>query len=171
MMFRHAHGIRRCAALIVVCFALAMIPVLNGQMPAHSHAIVDWYANLTGATDASALQADTVRTRATGKATASFDFDRQAVTFNVEAKDIRGVQKIEVRSSRVRGDLSGPTIFTIYDSHDGPFTGSVSKTVTGPAFKQITTPIVNGQSVVVICTVTYPDGEIASSIGMHKRYE
>jgi hypothetical protein len=43
-----------------------------------------------------------------------------------------------------------------------------SKTLKGPDFKQVATPIANGQSLVVICTAAHPDGEIAGVISMHK---
>jgi hypothetical protein len=170
-MFRHALDIRY-APLFAALAVLPIISALSAQTPAHNHAIVEWYADLSGAKDASlGVRAQAVQTRATGKVTASFDFDHQAVTFNVEAKGITGVEKIEVRAARSRGDLSGPAIITIYDSRDGPFTGALTKTVTGRSFTQVSTPIINGQAAVVITTHTHPDGEIAGFIVMHKRYE
>jgi tRNA threonylcarbamoyladenosine modification (KEOPS) complex Pcc1 subunit len=140
---------------------------------ADSHSSVEWSADLTGSSEASVRHADglqplNLKTMASGKASVAFDFEHQVVTLHVEAKDIANVRAIQLRSSRERGDLNGPTIMTIYESNDGPFTGSASKTVKGPDFNQVATPIVNGQSVVVICTAAHPDGEIAGVISMHK---
>jgi|SRR5271157_2610534 len=169
-MFRSANSIRY-ASLFAAFSSFIAMSVLFAQTPSHDHAIVEWYANLSGAKDASlGERAEAVETRATGKVTASLDFDHQTITFNVEAKDIPGVKKIELRTARTRGDLSGPTIFTIYNSHDGPFTGTLTKTVTSQSFTQVATPIVNGQAAVVITTDAHPDGEIAGFIAMHKSY-
>jgi len=164
----------RYAALtfILATAALTLAPAAHGQAPtpAHNHSIVEWYADLTGAKDSSLLHAEAVQTKATGKALVSFDFDHQTATFTVEAKDLVGVQKIEVRTTRTRGDLSGPALLTIYDSHDGPFTGTATKTVSGPTFNHVATPITNDQASVVIYTEAHPAGEIAGTITMHKRY-
>ena len=167
-----AYATRICrTTLLVAAFLLPASFVFSAQTSPHrTHAIVDWSADLTGTKDASGVM-EAVQTRASGKATASVDFDHQSITFNVAAKDITGVRKIEVREARSKGDLSGPTIFIIYDSHDGPFNGSVTKAVPEPLFKHVATPVANGQAVVVVSTTAHPDGEIAGPIRMHKSYE
>jgi hypothetical protein len=136
-----------------------------------THGVVEWYADLTGAKDTSGVLADAVRTPATGKATVSFDFNNQTAIFTVEAREIKDVQKIELRSARARGDISGPTLLTLYDAKEGPFPGKVTQTVVHQVFNQIKSPVLNGQGVVVITTKAHPDGEVAGIITMHKHYE
>jgi len=156
------------AAWIALLFVAA-----TGQGVAGNHSSAEWSADLTGSSKASVLRADglqplNMKTAASGKASVTFDFEHQFVTVHVDAKDIADVRAIELRSTRERGDLNGPTILTIYDSSEGPFTGSATKTAQGADFKQVATPIVNGQSLVVIRTAAHPDGEIAGVISMHK---
>jgi len=156
----------------VLAPALLILPALSAQSPAQHHAVVEWYAELSAARNpASGAQAQTVQTRATGKVTVDVDFPHKTVTFHVDVKDISDVAKIEVRSDLSSGELAGPTILTIYDAHDGPFTGSLTKTVTGKAFDYVTAPILNSRAGIVITTGTNPDGEITGQIVMHKRYE
>jgi hypothetical protein len=173
-MLRHPINIHY-AALVAALSAVSIIPALRAQTPAHNHAIVEWYADLSPAKSpknpSQGMQARLVQTPSTGTVTTSFDFDHRTVTFHVEAKDIPGVRTIEVRTVRSHGELGGPTIFTLYDSHDGPFSGTLTKSVTGQSFTQVATPILNGQAAVVVTTEANPDGEIAGMIAMHKRYE
>jgi len=151
--------------------ALLILPALSAQSPAQHHAVVEWYAELSPARNpARGAQALTVQTRATGKVTVDVDFPRKTVTFHVDVKDISGIAKIEVRADLSPGDLAGPTIFTIYDAHDGPFAGSLTRTVTGKAFEYVATPILNSRAGIVITTDKNPDGEITGQIVMHKRY-
>ena len=152
--------------------ALLVLPALSTPSFAQHHAVVEWYADLSPARIPSrGAQALTVQTRATGKVAVDVDFPRKTVTFHVDAKGISGVGKIEVRADSSPGDLAGPTIFTLYDAHDGPFTGSLTKTVTGQAFEYVATQILNSRAGIVITTDKNPDGEITGQIVMHKRYE
>jgi hypothetical protein len=168
----HCHPNASCRLALA-----ALLPFLTGaiaftQASEHrTHGVVEWYADLTGAKDSSHVLAEAVQTPAIGKATVSFDFSQQTAAFKVEAREIKGVQKIELREARERGDISGPTILTIYDAKDGPFLGTITKTIAHQAFSQLKGPVLNGQGVVVVTTATHPDGEIAGIITMHKRYE
>ena len=159
-----------CPAVLVP--ALLVLPALSPQSFAQHHAVVEWYADLSPARIPSrGAQALTVQTRATGRVTVDVDFPRKTVTFHVDAKDISGVGKIEVRADSSPGDLAGPAIFTIYDAHDGAFKGSLTKTVTGQAFEFVATPILNSRAGIVVTTDKNPDGEITGQIVMHKHYE
>ena len=159
-----------CKAVLVP--ALLILPALSTQSSAQHHAIVEWYAELSPARNpARGTQALTVQTRGTGKVKVDIDFPRKTVTFHVDAKDISGIGKIEVRADVSPGDLAGPTLLTIYDAHDGPFTGSLTRTATGQAFEYVATPILNSRAGIVITTDKNPDGEITGQIVMHKRYE
>lgn len=166
-------GYKRCVFCnAVLAPVLLILPALSAQPPAQHHAVIEWNAELSPARNpARGARALTVRTRATGKVTVDVDFPSRTVTFHVDVKDISGVAKIEVRSDLSSRDLAGPTIFTIYDAHDGPFTGSLTRTVTDKAFEYVATPILNSRAGIVITTGTNPDGEITGRIVMHKRYE
>jgi hypothetical protein len=162
----------RHAALIAALSAIFIVPLFGAEPPAHDRAIVEWYAKLAPYKNSSPrTRATFAETQATGRVMASFDFEHQIITFHVEAKDLPKVGKIEVRAAGSSGDFIGPTIFTIYDSHDGPFTGSLTRVVPSQFFKHVATPILNGQAAVVVSTDSNPDGEIAGVISMYKRYE
>jgi hypothetical protein len=157
-----------CAALA----ALLLLAALTEPSTAQHHAIVEWFADLSPAPHAA--QGPPVlgaKSRLMGRVTVAVDFPHQTITFHVDAKNIPGIGKIEVRTNRSRGDYGGPSIFTIYDANDGPFTGSLTKTVGGAAFTYVATPILNSRAAIVIVTHANPDGEIAGAIVMHKRYE
>jgi hypothetical protein len=160
----------RHASLAVALGVVSAALVLSQQSGQNTQAVVEWSANLTGAKDASLPLAEAVQTPATGKATAVFDFEHKSLTLTVAAENISGVQQVQLRTARSRGDLSGPIISTIYDFHDGAFTGSVSKIISGSDFTRIATSILNGQDVVVVTTEAHRDGEIAGPILMHKSY-
>jgi len=152
--------------------AFFIIPTLGAQAPPQSHAMIEWSADLSGAKDSSlGLQEKAVQTPATGKVTASFDFDHQTITFQGQVKNIVGVSRIELRAARSTGDLSGPVLVTLFDARDGPFTGTFIKTVPSQSFTQIAAAINNGQAAVVVTTSAHPDGEIAGFILMHKYYQ
>ena len=102
--------------------------------------------------------------------TVDVDFPRKTVTFHVDTKNISGVNKIELRSYSARDLLGKQVIYTIYDAHEGAFSGSLVKTVTGAAFEQVARPIVNSLAAIVVTTDRNPDGEIAGKIVMHKRH-
>jgi hypothetical protein len=134
-------------------------------------AMVDWAADLKPAKapprDARALM---VQTPATAKVTVDVDDARRTLIFHVTASHLSGVDRIELRTVRPQDDFAGPTVFTIYDHRDGPFTGSLTRTVSGPAFASVAAPILNSQAGVVISTDANPDGELAGKILMHKHY-
>ena len=154
---------------LLILSALSTQTHLSAQQSAQHHAAIEWYAELAPSSTADGAQASTVQTRATGKVTVTVDFPKQTLTFHIEAKDISGVGKIEVRTDLTRSDAAGSPIFTIY-AHDGPFTGSLTKTVTGQAFEHLATPILNSRAWIVITTDKNPDREIAGKIIMHKHY-
>jgi hypothetical protein len=171
IMLRHTKRFT-LAAHFTALFSVLMIPTLSAQAPAQNHAMIEWSADLSGARDSSwGAQRPTVQTPAAGKLTASFDFDHKIVTFQGQAKNIAGVSRIELRTTRSKGDLSGPVLVTLFDFHDGPFTGTFAKTVSSESFMRVATAITNGEAAVVVATDAHPDGEIAGFIEMHKHYQ
>jgi hypothetical protein len=169
-MLRHTKRFS-LAAHFAALFAILIIPTSGAQAPARTHAMIEWSADLSGAKDSSlGARALTVLTPATGKVTASFDFDHKTVTFQGQAKNIVGISKIELRATRSTGDLSGPVLATLFDAHDGPFNGTIAKTITGQAFEPVANAITNGQAAVVVTTDAHPDGEIAGFLQMFKQY-
>jgi hypothetical protein len=159
-----------CKALLMAAPILAIHASLSQSVTTH-HAVVEWYADLSAARKVEkGTEPERVATRATGRVTAAVDFPHQTITFHVDAKGISGVKKIEVRADNSQGDAAGPAIFTIYDAHDGPFTGSLTRAATGPVFTYVATPILNGRAAIVIASDAYPDGEIVGKIEMHKHY-
>jgi len=148
---------------------LALATHLSAQHA--QHAIVEWYADLSPAKASTVgARAAIVQTSATGRVTVDVDFPRKTVTFHVDTKNISGVNKIELRSYSARDLLGKQVIYTIYDAHEGAFSGSLVKTVTGAAFEQVARPIVNSLAAIVVTTDRNPDGEIAGKIVMHKRH-
>ena len=134
------------------------------------HAIVEWYADLSPAKASTVgARAPIVPTTATGRVTVEVDFPGKTVTFHVETKNLSGVSKIELRTYSARDLLGKQAIYTIYDAQEGAFSGSLVKSVTGVAFDQVATPILNSLAAIVIKTDKNPDGEIAGKIVMHKR--
>jgi hypothetical protein len=159
-----------CKALLIAASILVIHTSLSQSLPQH-HAVVEWYADLSAARKVvKGTERATVDTRATGRVTAAVDFPRQTVTFHVDAKGISRVRKIEVRADNSQGDSAGPSIFTIYDAHDGPFKGSLTRTAAGSVFTYVATPILNSRAAIVITSDAYPDGEIVGKIEMHKHY-
>jgi hypothetical protein len=148
---------------------LAVATQLLGQHA--QHPIVEWYADLSQAKASTVgARAAIVPTTATGRATAEVDIPRKTVTFHVDTKNLSGVNKIELRTYSARDLLGKQAIYTIYDVHEGAFSGSLVKTVTGAAFDQVATPILNSLAAIVVTTDKNPDGEIAGKIVMHKRH-
>jgi hypothetical protein len=135
------------------------------------HAIVEWYADLSPAQASTVgARAPVVQTTAAGRVMVEVDFPSKTVMFHVNAKNIAGVSKIELRTYSARDLLAKQAIYTIYDAHQGAFSGSLVKSVTGPAFDQVATPILNSLAAVVVETEKNPDGELAGKIVMHKRH-
>jgi hypothetical protein len=135
------------------------------------HAIVEWYADLSQAQASTVgARAPIVQTKAAGRVTVEVDFPEKTLTFHVDMKNIVGVSKIELRNYSARDLLAKQAIYTIYDAHEGAFSGSLVKSVTGPAFDQVATPILNSLAAVVVSTEKNPDGELAGKIVMHKRH-
>jgi CHRD domain len=135
------------------------------------HAIVEWYADLSAARASTVgARAAIVPTSATGRVTVEVDFPRRTVTFHVDTKNLSGVNKIELHTYSAPNLLRKQAIYTVYDSSEGSFSGSMVKSVTGAAFDQVATPIVNSLAAIVVTTVRNPDGEIAGKIVMHKRH-
>jgi hypothetical protein len=161
-----------CRASLVALSSLAILAAFNGPSSAQHNAMVEWAANLSPAKkpdhDAHAL---TVQTQAKGTVTVEVDFPHQTVTFHVDTKELSGVKKIELRAINPVGNFGGPTLFVIYDIREGPFTGLLTRTVGGPAFTSVVTPILDERAGVVISTDANPDGEIDGKITMRKRYE
>jgi hypothetical protein len=166
-----------CKASLAALSAFVILIAFTPPTSAQHTAIIEWVANLSPARNpAGGAHELTVQTHASGKVTAEVDFPSQTVTFHVEAKDLSGVRKIEVRRDVPRGDVpqgdfGGPTVFTIYDAREGSFTGSLNRAVSGPAFTSVATLILNGQAGIVISTDADPDGDIAGKIIMQKHYE
>jgi hypothetical protein len=138
--------------------ALAILLVAAPSLRAQHHAMVEWYADLTEP------ETSVTPSRDIGRVTATVDFPHQTVTFHTMIKDPSGLRRVEVRSA------SG-AIFTIFDAHEGRFTGESTRTAEGAAFSNVATPILNSQAAVAITTDTHPDGEVVGQIVMHKHYE
>jgi hypothetical protein len=149
---------------------LAILLIPASLVQAQHHAIVEWYADLAepiaGSNDASAANA-----RDIGRVTVDVDFPRRTVTFHTTIKDLVGLRRIEVRTDTARRDSGGLAIFTIYDAHEGRFAGTSTRTVEGPNFSDVATPILNGSAAIAITTDAHPAGELVGQIVMHKHYE
>ena len=150
--------------------SLAILLVSTSSVRAQHHALVEWYADLT---EPAALHGDasTVQSRDIGRVTVTVDFPHQTVTFHTAIRDLVGLRRIEVRTDSAQADSGGPAIFTLYDAHEGRFAGESTRTVEGPAFTSVATPILNSHATIVIATDAHPDGEVVGAIVMHKRYE
>jgi CHRD domain len=132
--------------------------------------MVEWYADLT---EPAAARGDTstAQPRDIGRVTVTVDFPHQTVTFHTVIKDLVGLRRIEVRADGANGDVRVPAIFTIYEAHEGRFEGTSTRTVEGPAFTSVATPILNSGATIAIATDAHPDGEVVGQIVMHKHYE
>lgn len=152
---------------IIILLALAtQVSAQHAQ-----HAIVEWYADLLPAKAATVgARAAILPTSATGRVTVEVDIPARTATFHVDTKNISGVNKIELRTYSARDLLEKQAIYTIYDAHEGAFSDSFTRSVTGAAFDQVASPILNSLAAVVVTTDKNPDGEIAGKIVMHKRY-
>jgi len=127
--------------------------------------VVTWSANLSGR-----REIPSVTTDATGTAGFVFDFPNRKATINIVTRSLQDVQKIELRMRRAAHDASGPVLITVYDSKDGPFNGTLTKTFPATRFKELATVILNGRAIVTVCTKSHPDGEITGRVEMHKSY-
>ena len=153
--------------IVVTLLALAT-PLLAQHA---QHAIVEWYADLSPAKASTVgARAAIFQTNATGRVTVNVDFPNKTITFHVDTKNMSGVDKIELRTYSARDLLGKQAIYTIYDAHDGAFSDSLVKSVTGTAFDQLAKPILNSLAAIVVTTDKNPDGEIAGKIVMHKRH-
>lgn len=149
---------------------LAIFLISASSVQAQHHAMVEWYADLT---EPAAVRGDASATNARdiGRVTVTVDFPHRTVTFHTTIKDLVGLRRIEVRTDTARGDSGGSAIFTIYDAHDGRFSGTSTRTVEESRFSDVATPILNSRTAIAIATDAHPDGEIVGQIIMHKRYE
>src|SRR5271165_451369 len=126
--------------LTLATFAMlfAGVPRLAGQMATESMAnteltsVVTWSANLSGR-----REIPSVTTDATGTAGFVFDFPNRKATINIVTRSLQDVQKIELRMRRAAHDASGPVLITVYDSKDGPFNGTLTKTFPATRFKEL----------------------------------
>ena len=159
----------RCAAAALMATFLIAAPAGRA-----CNEVITWSADLTGANEKPAID-----TQAGGKATFVMDFENPKATITVDTKNLKDVERIELRASQTFGDVNGPPILTIYDAKSGPLPASLSIVATDADIIKQTTPkvasiadvagvVVNGQSAVVVCTKTHPGGEIAGRISMHK---
>jgi hypothetical protein len=155
---------------VVTHATVAIFLISASLVQAQHHAIVEWYADLaepvTGGNDASAASA-----REIGRVTVNVDFAHRTITFHTTIVGVVGLRRIEVRTDTARGDAGALAIFTIFDAHEGRFAGASTRTVEGPRFSDVATPILNGSAAIAITTDAHPDGELVGQIVMHKHYE
>ena len=148
----------------------AILLISAASVQAQHHAMVEWYADLSEPTAAHG-DAPVTHSSDIGRVTVTVDFPNRKVTFHTVLKGIVGLRRIEVRTAAESGDAGGPTIFTIYDAHEGRFSGESKRTVEESRFSDVATPILNSRAEIAIATDTHPDGEVVGQIVMHKHYE
>ncbi|MGO9575487.1 MAG: CHRD domain-containing protein [Terriglobales bacterium] len=128
--------------------------------------VVTWSAEMSGR-----REIPTVVTDARGKAGFVFDFPNRRATVTITTRNIKDVEKIELRIRRSAHDASGPAAIVIYDAKDGPYSGRLTRVLPASRFKELATLVLNGRATVTVCTKSHPDGEITGRVQMHKSYE
>jgi hypothetical protein len=161
------HRRAACSMFVAALFVLTpIVPRQAQQTTSDSHkAVVTWSADLRGHRETPSSEAPSL-----GKATFHFDFDRQVATVSVETQDLHDVERIELRVARSSRDFRGPSMFTLYDTKDGKFLPTFTKTIEKPSFAEIAKIVLNGQGVITIITKSHPEGEAEGRIRMHKSY-
>ena len=108
-----------------------------------------------------------------------FDFVHPGATVQVDTKNLRDVQAIEMHVARSYTDHTGPAVLTLYSVADGPLPATLAKRVgdadihrqAAPrvtAFTDVVNAVLNGQAYVTVVTKAHPAGELSGFIRMHK---
>jgi hypothetical protein len=164
--------VQRLASLAIL-LTLVIVPRGIAQNHLHTHhGIIEWSATLSRVEDpVQVAWLHPPPANDQGIAAVSFDFELQTVTFSIEDKEVTHVRTIEIRSApRTHGDAVGSKIYTLYDSRDEPFSGSLTKVAPSNMFNALTAAILDRRAMVIITTDAKPEGEVAGVIQMHKRY-
>lgn len=151
----------RGVTLGVTAIACISPAICQMKMP-----VLEWYADLQGAN-----VTPKVATKAGGKAAFALDFDKSKVTVVIDTRNLKAVQKIELRLVNSPNDVNGPLVATLYDgSSDGPLLAHFQKVIGAPDFDKASAVISGGQGAVVIITKDHPEAEVAGIIKLHKSY-